>query len=266
MRNVSKLVGLTVLLTSAVGTCNVWAAAPGGGAVFQRTENTQSIELSNIEDEGAARVPVVVESSAPVTGVRAAAQNPRPEQMPAQPAPTRVVKKKLAADGTEETDVAEGEEAKATERQADAGRATGRERNDEMPVSSMPTPVDGSNDAGAGASAGAGALPSFTNGTSAGSGSTAQSGTGTGTGTGSTGAGTGTNTAGTGTSGSGTSGTGSVPSIPSAPTATTALEAKLETYRNQMLQEVVNAQVTNPALTRRYQMVDKATYQSRAGL
>jgi hypothetical protein len=44
------------------------------------------------------------------------------------------------------------------------------------------------------------------------------------------------------------------------------LETKLETYRNLMLNEVANAQVANPAITRRYQMMNRSAYQRSMGL
>jgi hypothetical protein len=264
MKNLSKFAGPVVMLAAAWGACNASAATAAGGAVFQRTENTQSIELSNIEEEGAAQVPVSVETAAPQNGAKAAVQSA--VKTPAQPAPAKApapaktAKKKSAADGTEEEETAEGGEPLSRQAQADANRAADKDRNDNMLYSGggMFNSATGVSSFGTGTETTGNTGNTITSGTS---GSTSTStGTSMGSGTGTSGS---TTTAGTsGGTGSG-SGTGTVPT---APTATTALDTKLESYRNQMLQEVVNAQVANPALTRRYQMMDKATYQSRGGL
>jgi hypothetical protein len=44
-----------------------------------------------------------------------------------------------------------------------------------------------------------------------------------------------------------------------------ALEAKLVTYRDMMITDVTNAHVANPAIARRYQMMNRATYQTNIG-
>jgi hypothetical protein len=247
MNNLSKFWGPMVLLTGVLGTCNVAAA---GATVFQRTENTKSIELSNIEEEGA--LPVAVETGATQMGAKAAVQIPSKTQE--QPVPPVVAKKKSATDSADDAEIAEGEEPVTRQGRADANRAGDHERNENVIA------INPANDGASTSSLGDVVYSGIVGGSS--SGATVSSG-GAGTAV-STGAGTATAT-GTGAS----SGTGSVPSIPSVsnvPTATSALDTKLEQYRNQMLQEVVNAQVSNPAITRRYQMMDKATYQSRGGL
>jgi hypothetical protein len=252
MNNLSKFLGRMVLLTGVVAACPVSAASSTGGAVFQRTENTKSIELSNIDDEGAPQVPVAAETTVPLGGTKAAIQSPT--KMPAQPTPPQVAKKKSAIGSVDDEDVAESEEPLTRQGQADANRLGDQDRNENVPaIIPANAGVATSSVGDVINSGGAGPTSSGTTSTSGGASTTAAPGTGTGTGMG------------TGTS----AGAGNVPTVPSspnAPTATSALDTKLEQYRNQMLQEVVNAQVTNPAITRRYQMMDKATYQSRGGL
>lgn len=294
MNKLSKLASSLALLTSVMGVGNVFAAGPTAGAVFQRAENTQSIELSNIEEDGAAQVPVVAAIPMSQSVGKDATVNKLPAKSPSKVAPT-LVAKKGKTDGTEEADATEGDEENTT-LQADADRRQGKDRgldtasnrqsngNSEMNAIGLGSGAffsggsggagnlqggttgtsgfaAGSSDTGAGQSSGAvntsgntvsNATGSNTSsGSGAGSGATASSGTGTGTGTGS-GAGT------TASSGNGATGAGSA----GAPAPDITLGNKLEQYRNQMLQEVTSAQVTNPALTRRYQMVDKATYKS----
>lgn len=257
MNQLSKFLGPMVLLTGVLGACNVAAAAPAGATVFQRTENTQSIELSNIEDEGAPSVPVAVETKTPVNSAKAV--DPIPTKTPALSAAPKVAKKKSATDGTDDEEVAEGDEPETRQGRADANRAGDKDRNETATTASFGGGFSGSAGTTAGTSSG-------TSGTSSGGSTTTSTGTGAGAGT-SAGAGTGSST-GTGTTAGtgGSTGSGSLPAVPAAPPTQTSLETKLVQYRDQMLQEVANAQVANPAIARRYQMTDKATFQSRAGL
>lgn len=256
MNNLSKFLGRIVLLTGVVAACHVSAASSTGGAVFQRTENTKSIELSNIDDEGAPQVPVAAETTVPLGGTKAAIQSPT--KTPAQPRPPQVAKKKSAIDSVDDEDVAESEEPLTRQGRADANRLGDQDRNENvLAIIPASAGVATSSVGDVINSGGAGPTSSGTTSTSSGASTTAAPGSGAGTGTGTS--------VGTGTS-AGAGNVPTVPSTPNAPTATSALDTKLEQYRNQMLQEVVNAQVTNPAITRRYQMMDKATYQSRGGL
>lgn len=220
MNNLSKLLGSMVLLTTAMGAANVLAASPAGAAVFQRTENTQSIELSNIEDESAMRAPVAVETAVAVvakTALQGPAKTPARLELP------RKVKLTPTSDNAEDAEVAEGEETESRQAQADTSHAGGKDHHENA------SDTDSSN----------------TIASVSGLGDVVYSG---------------------GTGAIASSGTGNVPNASVLPVATPALDTKLEQYRNQMLQDVANAQVANPAITRRYQMMDKATYQSRTGL
>jgi hypothetical protein len=263
MNQLSKFLCPMVLLTGVFGACNVAAAAPAGATVFQRTENTQSIELSNIEDEGAPSVPVAVETKTPINSAKAV--DPIPTKTPALPTPPKVAKKKSATDGTDDEEVAEGDEPETRQGRADANRAGDKDRNETVSTttasfgggfSGATGSTGGTTDGTAGTSSGGSSTTSAGNSTGASAGTTAGTSAGTGSSTGTA------TTAGTG----GSTGSGSVPSVPAVPPTQTALETKLVQYRDQLLQEVANAQVANPAVARRYQMTDKATFQSRAGL
>jgi hypothetical protein len=264
MNRLSKFLGPMVLLTGVLGAGNVASAAPAGATVFQRTENTQSIELSNIEDEGSPSVTVAVEAKMPINGAKAVVQSPI--KTPAQATPPKVTKKKSATDGVDDEEVAEGEEPETRQGRADASRSGDKERSENsfVGVSTFGGGFGGATGTAGAPTTSTGAGTSVvTTGTSSGGGSTTSAGAGTGVAAGtaagaSAGAGS---SAGSGaSSGSGGGGTG-----PVAPVTASSLDTKLVQYRDLMLQEVANAQVTNPAIARRYQMTDKTTYQSRAG-
>jgi len=258
-------------------TAPVASAAPSATAVYQRQSNTDSIELSNIPTEGALRLPISVDAN--VTSAPAASEAKSAVADAASTTRAKVKKKVLKkikkADGTEEEVWVDSEE------DADSADGTDTAATDSGAGESRNS--DGTLNSGGGYSGG-GYLSGATQGGSVGSGSTTGSsggntstsntstGTGTTTSTGtntSTGTGTGTNTtASTGTStGSTVSvGTDGIPVDSSLPTPQTALETKLNNYRTMMLTEVLStATVTNPAAARRYQKMDRSTFQSLLG-
>jgi hypothetical protein len=260
MKYLKQFAGKMLVLTSTLGL-GAALAAPPSAAVFQRTTNTESVELSNIDETDTAQVPVSTSPAAQSGAGAAEAKSLAAARNPGTPAKVaKKVKKKIRlADGTEEEVLVDADEdgteqADAATGGSDARTASGARNNSE----SMGMGGNGGYSAAAGSSGGG-----YASGGYAGSGS---QGTGTNTasggGSGGSSSGTGTNTA---ASGSGSTGGGSA-TVPALPAPTSSLETKLETYRNLMLNDVTHAQVSNPAITRRYQMMNRTTYQSLMGL
>jgi hypothetical protein len=284
MKRLKKFPGKVLALVSAMGLSAAIAAptapaTPTSAVVYQRPSNSESIELSNIPEEGAVPLPGALD---PAASVGSSAPDAKAAgTASAKPAPLKVKKKVLKKvtkpDGTEEevwvetdeevdntdvTDPATADSgAKPGERSASgaSGNETASRVGSSAPASSGGGMSTGGFSSGGYAGGSTGETSNGSGGTTAPNGGSTGSGT-----TGATGSGTGTNTASnggsTGTGITGTTGSGTTP------TATTALETKLETYRNLMLNEVANAQVANPAITRRYQMMNRAAYQSRLGM
>jgi hypothetical protein len=286
MKRLRKFPGKMLALVSAMGLSAAIAApatpAPAvatSAAVYQRPSNSESIELSNLPEEGAVPLPIALDPAASVG--TSAPEAKTAGTASAKPSPLKVKKKVLKKvtkpDGTEEevwvetdeevdntevTDPAAADSgAKQGERSASgaSGNETASRVGSSAPASSGGGMSSGGFSSGGYAGGSTGETSNGAGGTTAPNGGSTGSGT-----TGAAGNGTGTNTASnggsTGTGNTGTTGSGTTPA------ATTALETKLETYRNLMLNEVANAQVANPAITRRYQMMNRAAYQSRLGM
>jgi hypothetical protein len=223
--------------------------------VVQRTENTESIELTNLGEGSETQAPVVAE--APDNAATAAAeQKTAAKDTPAGKAKIKIKKKILLEDGTEEEVLVDSDENTSTNAQANVsntntggntylGGATtsnGTGASTGNGADTRGTYNGGSTSNGTGTTSGSASVSSSNSGTTAATGAGLVGASGSGS-TAATGTGTGTNT----------------------PSPTSALETKLESYRNQILTEVTSAQVTNPALTRRYLQVNRTTYQATYG-
>lgn len=287
MKYLTTYSGKLLLVWSAMGL-GAALAAPPIATVYQRTDNTESIELSNLADDGTEQKALTLEVPAAATGAGATEARAVTSARSTPPkARKKVLKKVVKPDGTEveqwvdseeDSDSADGSGGVGTEpgtRSAAQADGAGYQGNS-MHISG------GGFFGGSGGSTGSSGYSnsgggSYSSGdTSTGTVSTGASGGASSSGTGSTTSttSTATSTPGTATTPSTTS-TASTSSVPkttstagtggAAPVATSALQTKLETYRDMMLTEVTSAQVSNPALTRRYQMMDRATYQTRVG-
>jgi hypothetical protein len=278
MKRLKNFPGRLLALSSAMSLSAAFAAqtapamptAPAAAPVYQRTTNTESIELSNLPEEGAVPLPTVEDGAAQAGSSSADAKSAGTAS--AKPAPVKVKKKVLKkvtkADGTEEEVWVDSEEDADSADPAVADSSTKKDEGSATGSTSM-------NSTGLGGSA-----PSSWGGGFSGAGHTgggtadSSSGAGSGTPTTTNGGSNGTGSTSTPTaSNGGTAGTGTPVVDPrpgtgssNAPApATAALSAKLETYRNAMLNEVVGAQVANPAITRRYQMMNRSTFQGLIG-
>jgi hypothetical protein len=273
--------GKLLVLSSAMGLATAFAAPPAptlpaaaaAAAVYQRTTNTDSVELSNLDeaDPSQAAVPVTAGAQAgtPAAEPKTAVARNAPATKPAK----KVKKKVRLADGSEEEQWVE-EDADSTE-QADAnGSAADRTASGSRSEDSGSMGFNAASGSSAGSSGGytggyaGGGTAGNTTGNSGGyvDNTAGQS---SGVATGSTGTTDTTGGAGTGTTASTGTTPGTYGSGPTTlPTPTSALEVKLDAYRAQMLREVTNAQAANPnpALTRRYQMMNRGTYQSLKGM
>ena len=279
MKHIQTFPGKLLVLVGAMGLCAAFAAPPkpatppapaaampSATAVYQRQSDTESIELSNLPEEGSVRLPISVDLTNKSTPSANEARSAVAETASAvQPKVKKKVLKKIKnADGIEEEVWVDSEEdADSTTDTAAADSKNGQGG----------TMASGGGSAGAnswnsgsavntgGGYSGGGYAGGTTGGTAASSGSTASNGSTSGTGS----------TGSTGGASPVVSGT-PVPTttigstvVPVAPTPTTPLQAKLDSYRSMMLSEVATGQVTNPAITRRYQMINRATYQGMYG-
>ena len=261
MKRLKKIPGKLLALTSAMGLSAAFAA-PVAPAVYQRTTNTESIELSNIDEAGSVALPISVEPAPPASSQAApAAKAPVASAAPAEPQARAKVKKMIRKpDGTEEEVWVDADEDTKTADQANGSASdVTSKKSDNWGSFGFSSPSGSS-----GGYAGGGYTPG---------------GTGNNTGTtnsGSTGGTTASNggSAGDSTSGSTASNGGSTGGNPAGagsnttsptPTPTTALETKLASYRDMLLADVANAHVANPAITRRYQAMNRSAYQSRFG-
>ena len=284
MKHIQTFPGKLLVLVGAMGLCAAFAAppkpatppapaaaTPSATAVYQRQSDTESIELSNLPEEGSVRLPISVDLTNKSTPSANEARSAVAETASAvQPKVKKKVLKKIKnADGIEEEVWVDSEEdADSTTDTAAADSKNGQGG----------TMASGGGSAGAnswnsgsavntgggysgGGYSGGGYAGGTTGGTAASSGSTASNGSTSGTGS----------TGSTGGASPVVSGT-PVPTttigstvVPVAPTPTTPLQAKLDSYRSMMLSEVATGQVTNPAITRRYQMINRATYQGMYG-
>jgi hypothetical protein len=239
MKRLNPFTKKIVALTCAWGLGAALAASPDA-RVYVNTGNTDAVELSNLEDSAATQAPLALEA-APAGPVSASA----PQAVTSRAAPVKVskkTKKKIRlADGTEEEVWVDSEEDADATALAE-GRSSDGRNNDTNTTMGF---GGGSSSGGYGLMSPGAATSSGTSGTGSAIGAGAASG------------------AGTAASGGGSTGTGSVASVP---VPTSALETKLASYRNLMLTEAGGTQIANPALTRRYQMMDRPTYRSRFGL
>jgi hypothetical protein len=254
-----------LILLSAGSAC---VSAVAADTVYQRPGNTQSIELSNIDDVDAAQVPLVVDNKPARAATLAGAAQASPVDTPM---PLRSKRSALArAQGKGTT---AGEEEELADSSQPETTAVGAKDN--VPAASavdLPPEVNDNN----GSSSMAYGGPGFAIGPSGATTSNPVS-------TGSTG------TTGSSSSTGSTASTGStVPATPSTqPGNTTAtstpkprgdtggsstgstagLSTALQQYRQLMLQDATDPSLLlgNPATSRRYVMVDRTTYQSRIG-
>lgn len=242
------------------------------GTVFQKAAPDGAVELSNIEDGDSAQVPLMVEASpakANPTGNVVATTKPAARAKAKKPLKQTTANGEpddAQATDAENTDVAEQDKTAAEEGTETAGNAPGN-------AGAVEASAGTSNAAAAGSAGYANAIGTgsgvVTSGSSTGSGTTGGGTltTGTGTGTNTT-AGTGSSTGTTTTPGgtvAGSGGTGGTTGTGTAGTDTASLEAALQRYRQLMLQNG-SVQASNPALTRRYLMVDRATYRGMLGM
>jgi hypothetical protein len=260
-----------------------FASAQAADAVYQRTANDGAIELSNIAEVDAGQVAVTVDSAAH-EGAKPGAAATAPAPLARQTAPVRG---KASAEEDPNATVAEA----CTERElADALTKEAKEVCEKKKLARAEAPATQGTASNYSAESGGGfsygASPAASNSGSGGS-TTAGGGSNTGTGTGTTtGSGTGTGsgsgtgtTAGTGTgTGSGTptasvvtprTDTGGTTPANPAPTVTadSTLATNLQQYRQLMLQEAAAANINdNHAVSRRYLMTNRSTYQAAIGV
>lgn len=255
----------------------VAAATPAATKVYQRTDNAESIELSNLDESDAAQTPLTLGAQPQTPGTTSTSSGSAKAAVAAagRTTPAKVskkIKKKIRlADGTEEEVLVDSDD-EDTDGLAQAdGTAADSSRNDRFGANARSGDANGGagfvggNTQGAGY---AGAGYAGTGSGTSGGGSNVATGTGTatassGTSGGGSGSGTGAGSSGSGSAGTVAVGNGNTGTIAPLPTPTSALETQLANYRNLMLTEVAAAQVANPALTRRYLAMDRSTYQIR---
>lgn len=228
------------------------------GTVFQKAATDGAIELSNIDDGDAAQVPVLVDK----TPAQANPSVGAPGRVTPLAKARKPVKKLKPGSEADEEDAADPENSEvATQDKPGADDAqynnAGATRNDATAgAAGYANPTDmGRGVVTSGAVGGANTVAGGASNTGAGN---AGSGTG-GTAPGTTTAGGASDTG--GTTSAGATGTGTN----AAGTDTANLDAALQRYRQLMLQSGA-VQAPNPALTRRYLMVDRATYRGMLGL
>lgn len=231
-------------------------AVPSKTTVYQRQADSGSIELSNIPAEGTLPIPISIEtdvrSGASASETKSAVSESVATTQPK--AKKKVLKKIKNADGVEEEvwvdadEDVDGTDTAATDA-AQAGAMS-------------------STSGSSGGSSWSSASPQNSGGGYSGGGYYGGGLTGGGVDTGSTPASSGGNVSngGTTTTTGNNGGTSSgIPLDPTLPAPTTPLQTKLNNYRTMMLNEVITSTVANPAIARRYQMVNRATYQSLLG-
>jgi hypothetical protein len=251
-------------LVLALCACSVGPALAGSGDITKRDQNSGSVELSNLGDEDA---PVVV--SAPARPVIQAAVKPAPSAVSAPPAREAVAAERPAdaqqprkrKSDKDEEEVANGEGGERGERAGGAGEY-GSYNRDAYAANGGSSGVYGYGGGGMGTGSGSTVYDTGSSGSSTGNasgGSTSGSGSYGGTTTG------GSTSGSTGGSSSGapyfgaTEGAGSAPSAGLSPEL---LALRVAQYREAMLNEQrgANGLVANPAVQRRYLMINRAGY------
>jgi hypothetical protein len=230
------------LIALAAALC--LASAQAAEKVYQRTDNDEAIELSNIDDADPDQM-VVTEAGTAASGAAAqTAENPRTG----------------SADGRSVREAADTRSNENSDKKPESRSASGAGFLNSMDGSASAGASMGSFNYGA-TSGGNGSASS--GGSSAGTGSAA----GTGTGAGSTGAPGASPTTGTAVAGATVTPRPDTASPTAAPapsvTPDSALAANLQQYRDLMIQEAAAANINNnQAVSRRYLAVDRSTYMS----
>lgn len=255
-------ISLCVLLALGAGLAG---SAQAAGAVGVTQSKTGSIELTNLDE--ASDKPDGPAAVAPGKTTVHALRPPAAAQSAASGKPKPALHKKKNADGTDAEEDRDSEaDVAAQDEQARSGESA-----DAAPVDAMPSAATAQGEQGTDGATAYGSF-NYSGGASAGGANLATPGTGSGSS-----ASANTGTAGSATATSTSSGTGSSNQAPTAGTGMAGadgqsgvdaqLAAQLAQYRALMLQQATysNLSNVNPALSRRYLAVDRATYQARIG-
>lgn len=252
------------LLVLAFCACGAGPALAGSGDITKRDQNSGSVELSNLGDEDA---PVVV--SAPARQVIQAAVKPAPSAVSAPPARETVATERptdaqQARKRQRDKDEEEAVSSEGGERGDYAG-GVGSYNRDAYAATGGSSGVYGYGGGGIGAGSGSIGYDTGSSGSTTGNASgNSTSGSGSYGGT-SAGGSTSASTGGSGSSATYVDATAGAGSAPTAGLSPDLLALRIAQYRDMMLNEQrgANGLVSNPAVQRRYLMMNRAGFMGR---